>query len=185
MMGTVEAKANPAKKEAVAALEEKFSQAQSIFFTDYRGLSVAQMNDLRHKFFEAGGAEYLVAKNTLMRIALSNGGITLEDDEVLAGPTGVGLGFDDPVTPAKVIADYARDHKKLVFKGGLVDGEFYDIEKVKKLADLPPVEQLYAMIVGGVSSPLSGLVGVLNETVRSFVGVLDAIIEQKKAAGEQ
>lgn len=184
-MGTVEAKTNAAKREAVLFLEEKVEKASGIVFADFRGLSVAQMNELRSKFFETGNSEFVVAKNTLMNIALKNKGMVIEDDKVLFGPTGMGLGYEDPVAPAKVLADFAKGNDKLKLKGAIVDGEFYDESKVKELAEIPPVEQLYAMIVGSVSAPLSDLVGVLNETVRSFVGVIDAIVEKKKAAGEE
>ena len=184
-MGTIEAKANPAKREKVAILEEKIDRAQAIIFADYRGLTVAQINDLRRKFFQTGNSEFVVAKNTLMRIALKNKGIELEEMAGLKGPTGIGFGYDDPVAPAKTIADYAKTNNKLVLKSGLVDGQFYGLEQVTKLADVPPVEQLYASIVGSIASPLGNFVGVLNETVRSFVAVIDAIIQQKQAAGAE
>ena len=188
-MGTIEAKTNAAKRDKVAVLEEKISRAQSIIFADYRGLTVKQINELRRKFFDTGNSEFVVAKNTLMRIALSNKGLEVEDLvgdlNALKGPTGVGFGYDDPVAPAKTIADFAKTNNKLVLKSGLVDGQFYGTEQVQQLADLPPVDQLYASIVGSIASPLSGFVGLLNETVRSFVGVIDAIIQQKQAAGAE
>ncbi len=176
---------NPAKKETVAQLEEIVSKAEGIFFTDFSGLSVAQINQLRSRFFDAGDANFLVAKNTLTKIALENKGYenVLEQlAPVLKGPTGMALGFDDPVKPVKVIAEFLKDNKleKPAFKGGIVEGTFYGPEDVEKLKDIPPVDQLYALIVGSITSPLSGFVGVLNETVRSFVGVLDAIIQQKQ-----
>jgi len=180
-MATIEAKTNQEKRDAVEFLEEKFEKAQGIVFTDFRGLKVSQMNELRSKFFEAGGVEFLVAKNTLTRIALKNTGTEVTTDDLLSGPTGMGIGYEDPVLPAKVLADFAKANKKLEFKGALVDGEFYGVDRIKDLAALPPVDQLRAMVIGGITSPLSGFVGVLNETLRSFVGVLDAIIEKKKA----
>ena len=184
-MGTVEAKANATKREKVALLEEKVEKAQSIIFADYRGLTVAQMNGLRRKFFETGSSEFVIAKNTLMKIAMANKGIDVADIDALKGPTGIGFGYDDPVAPAKTIAEYAKTNDKLILKSGFVDGQFYGVEKVKELAELPPVEQLYASIVGSIASPLSGIVGLLNEVVRSFVGVIDAIIQQKQAAGAE
>jgi len=180
-MATIEAKANQAKRDAIVILEEKFEKAQGIVFTDFRGLSVAQMNELRGKFFEAGGTEFLVAKNTLTKIALKNKGTEITNDDLLIGPTGMGIGYEDAVTPAKVLSAFAKGNDKLVFKGAIVDGEYYDVDQVKQLASLPPVDQLRAMVVGGIASPLTGFVGVLNETVRSFVAILDAIIEKKKA----
>ncbi len=176
---------NPEKKETVAQLEEIVAKAEGIIFTDFSGLSVAQINDLRSRFFNAGETNLLVAKNTLTKIALSNRGYENLLEQlipVLKGPTAMALGFNDPVRPVKVIADFQKDLKieKPAFKGGIVDGEFYGPEDIDKLKDIPPVEQLYAYIVGGISSPLTEFVGVLNETVRSFVGVLDAVIQKKQ-----
>lgn len=186
-MGTIEAKVNPAKQKAVADLEEKIGRAQGIYFTEFSGLTVAQMNELRGKFFEAGDVEFLVAKNTLINIALKNKGVEGYDADSLAGPTGMALGYGDAVVPAKVIADFAKknEKKKPVFKGGFVDGEYFDSERVKLITDLPPIEQIYASIIGGVQKPLSDFVGVLHETVRSFVGVIDAIIQKKQAEGAE
>ncbi|HEB84361.1 MAG TPA: 50S ribosomal protein L10 [Bacteroidetes bacterium] len=176
----METKVNEAKREKVAKLQEKLSKAESIYFTDFTGLTVAKMDELRSKFFEAGDVEFLVAKNTLIEIALGDKKVDAVE-EVLRGPTGLALGYRDPVAPVRVIADFAKANEKPVFKGGLLEGEFYDKVQVDRLKDLPPVEQLRAMVVGAIASPLSGFVGVLNETLRSFVGVLDAIIEKKKA----
>jgi len=186
-MGTIEAKANQAKRAAVEALEEKIGRAQGLYFTDFSGLSVAQVNELRGKFFETGNSEFVVAKNTLINIALKNKGIEGVDVASLSGPTGMALGYEDPVVPAKVVAEFAKknDKKKPVFKGGFVDGEFFDGEKVKVITELPPIEQIYASIVGSIQAPLSNFVGVLHETLRSFVGVIDAIIQKKQAAGEE
>lgn len=180
-----ETKMNPAKKEIVSELEETLGKAEAIYFTDFTGLSVAEINELRSKIFEAGGIEYLVAKNTLTKLALKNKGYDdvfdkLED--VLRGPTAMAIAVDsDPVLPAKIIADFAKAHKKPEFKGGLVDGTFYNEEDIQKLKDLPPTDVIRAQVIGGIVSPLGSFVGVLNETVRSFVGVIDAIIEKKKA----
>lgn len=178
-----ETKANPKKKEAVTRLEETFDRADGIIFTDFTGLSVAKVNELRTKFFEAGEVDYVVAKNTLIRLALGKKGLDKESeslDSVLSGPTGMAIGYDDSVKPVKIIADFAKEHGKPVFKGGIVDGDYYSPEEIDRLKNLPPMEVLYAQVVGGIANPLGGFVGVLNETVRSFVGVIDAIIEKKK-----
>ncbi|MBD3165448.1 50S ribosomal protein L10 [bacterium] len=181
-----EVKAAPEKKKRVAILEEKIGRAEGIFFTDYSGLNVAQMNQLRSEFYKAGEVEYLVAKNTLTRFALQAQGIESVEDGLLRGPMALAFSYDDPVRPIKLIVDFAKSNKlkKPSFIGGLIDGDFYDSDQVEQLKDLPPLEHLHAMVIGGMVSPLSGFVGVLNEIVREFVGVIDAIIEQKKAAGE-
>lgn len=178
-------KANPAKKTVIDTLESKIQNAQSIVFADFKGLSVAQMNQLRSNFFKAGDIEFYVSKNTLIRIALKQAGH--EDyKDVLRGNTGLALSYDDPIKTIKVIADFAKDtNGKPVFKGGIVDGAFCTPEEIEELKKIPPKDQLIALVIGNMTSPLSGFVGVLNEIVRSFVGVIDAIIEQKKASGEE
>ncbi len=178
------AKANPSKRATVEILEEKLGKATGIFFTDFQGLSVAEMNRLRSRFFEAGETEYYVAKNTLALIALRKKGVEGLDESVLTGMTGLALGYEDAIKPVKLISDFLKDQpkdkKKPEFKGGVVEGTYYNSADVEKLKDIPPVEQLYAMIIGSMVSPLSGFVGVLEATVRDFLYVLDAIIEEKK-----
>ncbi|MFH0883380.1 MAG: 50S ribosomal protein L10 [bacterium] len=186
-MGAIEARANAAKKEAVAVLEEKIGRAQGLYFTDFSGLTVAQINELRGRFFETGNSEFVVAKNTLINIALHNKGIENVSAEALEGSTAMAIGYEDPVIPAKVVAEFAKknEKKRPLFKGGFVDGVFYDSEKVKVITELPPIEQIYASIVGSIQAPLANFVGVLHEILRSFVGVIDAIIQKKQAAGEE
>ena len=192
-MGTVEAKANPIKHEKVAALEEKLGKAQGIIFTDFSGLTSGEMNQLRRRFFEAAGAEYVVEKNTLMKLALTAKGLTGVEDSALAGPTGLALGYDDPVTPAKLIAEYSKEYlknsgKKVerpVFKGALVDGTYYNVDQAIELAKLPPMQELRATIVGGIAAPPSQFVGVLAAVTRDFLYLLDALIEKKREAGEE
>lgn len=179
-MGEFEAKAAPAKQEALAALEERLEKISSVIFTDYRGLSVAETNALRGEFHKADGdAEFLVVKNTIMRMALENKGISLPDPSLLKGPTAIGMA-EEPVSPAKTLSEFAKKHDKLVFKGVLVDGEFYGADKVKDFAEMPSKDELLAGVVGGVAAPLQQFVGLLNEIVRSTLAVIDAVIEKKK-----
>lgn len=177
-------KASPWKKEAVKRLEETVEKAEGIIFTDFTGLSVAEINKLRSRFFEGGDVEYQVTKNTLVKLALDNGGYSETKEKlgpVLRGPTAMAIGYDDPIRPIKLIADFARENNgKPVFKGGLVEGTFYTSEDILKLKDLPPVDILRAQVLAAMVSPMSGMIGVMQETLRSFVGVLDAIIEKKK-----
>lgn len=173
-------KAAPAKKDALAALEERLDKITAVIFTDYRGLSVSETNQLRSDFHKADGeAEFLVVKNTIMRMALENKGIEITDPEMLKGPTAIGMA-EEPVTPAKTLAAFAKKHDKLAFKGVLVDGEFYGADKVKDFAEMPSKEELLAGVVGGVAAPLQQFVGLLNEIVRSTLAVIEAVIEKKK-----
>ncbi len=178
-MGEYTTKASPLKKEALKTLEERLVGKTTMIFTDYRGLNVAEANQLRGDFFKAGGIEFLVVKNNILRMALENSGIAITDESLFKGPIGIGIG-DEPVTPAKTLNDFAKGHKNLEFKGVLVDGEFYGADKIKDFANMPSQEELYAGIVGSVASPLSGFVSLLNEIVRQFVAVLDAVIQEKQ-----
>jgi large subunit ribosomal protein L10 len=178
-MGEYITKASPLKKKALQTLEQRMEGSSSIIFTDYRGLSVAEMNKLRSEFFKAGTCEFLVVKNSILRMALENRGVAITDESMLQGPIGIGMS-DEPVSPAKTLSDFAKIHKNLEFKGALVDGEFYGADKVHDFANMPSQEQLYASIVGSVASPLGGFVNLLNEIVRQFVAILDAVIQEKQ-----
>ena len=134
-----ETKANPAKKDKVAKLEETVGKANGIIFTDFTGLTVAEINNLRTRFFESGNAEYIVAKNTLARLALTKKGYEAKMDQIdesLQGPTGMAIGFDDPMLPLKLIAGFAKEtNDKPKFKGGVVDGEYYNVEQLQQLKE--------------------------------------------------
>ncbi len=178
-MGEITAKASPLKKKALQTLEERLADKSAVIFTDYRGLSVAQTNQLRSNFHKAEGGEFLVVKNSILKMALEKQGLTITDESLLKGPTAIGIS-DEPVSPAKTLADFAKGHDKLVFKGVLVDGEFYGADRVKDFASLPSTEEMYASIVGSIASPLSGFVSLLNEIVRQFLAVLEAVIQEKQ-----
>ncbi|MDI3281140.1 MAG: 50S ribosomal protein L10 [Bacillota bacterium] len=168
-----------AKREVVKELQEKFASSQSVVLADYRGLNVKAMTDLRRRCREAG-VEYRVVKNTLARLAARQAGLEgLE--ELLLGPVSLAFGYRDPVLPAKVLSEFARDHKELEIKGGVLQGKVVSYEAVKALADLPPREVLLARLVGGMQAPLSGLVAVLNGPLRQLVYALEAVRKQKEA----
>jgi large subunit ribosomal protein L10 len=173
-MGTRES-----KQQIVAEIKEKLSKASSVILTDYRGLNVAEITELRSILRDAG-VEYKVAKNTLTLIAARDSG--LEDlEKYLEGPTALAFGMQDPVAPAKLLSKFAKTHKNLEIKGGVLEGQVIDIEGVKNLADLPPREVLLAQVFAGMQAPISGIVNVLSGNLRNLVYVLDAIKEQKGA----
>jgi large subunit ribosomal protein L10 len=173
-MGTRES-----KQQIVAEIKEKLSKASSVILTDYRGLNVAEITELRSILRDAG-VEYKVAKNTLTLIAARDSG--LEDlEKYLEGPTALAFGMQDPVAPAKLLSKFAKTHKNLEIKGGVLEGQVIDIEGVKNLADLPPREVLLAQVFAGMKAPISGIVNVLSGNLRNLVYVLDAIKEQKGA----
>lgn len=169
------------EKEAVVdGLREKFQNSQVIILADYKGLDVAAMNKLRRKMQSAEG-EFQVVKNTLVKRVTHEMG--LEDlDSYLEGPTAIASSVTDPVAPAKVLKEIAKEYKQLEIKAGVLEGRVVDISAIKALADLPSREVLLARVVGGMQAPLYGFAGVLQGLLRNFVYALEAIRKQK--AGE-
>jgi len=166
----------PEKLEAVQEIKDKFSRSKSAILTDYRGLNVADITELRKKLREQG-VEFKVVKNTLTRIAIKDFDYNL--DQFLEGPTAVAFSFEDPVAPAKVLADFAKTHKELEIKAGMVEGKVGGKDMVESLAKLPPREELLAKAVGSIQSPLYGIVGVLQGPLRNLVYTLQAVQDKK------
>jgi large subunit ribosomal protein L10 len=172
------------KERIVAELTDRFRSAQTLIVTDYRGLSVTEIDDLRTKLLEHG-VRYTVVKNTLTKLAAEQAG-TQELVELLDGPTAIAFLEEgtDPVAAAKVLNEAANVGRVLVVRGGLLDGRPMTEAEVKRLASLPPAELLRAQLVGGLSAPLTQIVGIFTAPLRDLVGILDARIEQLKEQGE-
>lgn len=168
------------KKQVVAEIKTRFENAQSAVFYDYRGLTVAEVTELRNQCRKAG-VEYVVLKNTMIELAAKELGIE-GLDEHLKGPTAVAFGMSDAVAPAKILKEFVEKSKKTTIKCGIVDGKYIDVEGVKALAELPPKEVLIAKMMGSLNAPITGFVGVLSATLRSLVYAIDAVRKQK--AGE-
>lgn len=170
------------KQEVVKEISDKMKNAKAMVLADYRGLTVEQDTELRSALRKAG-VEYRVVKNTLTRFAAKENnleGLT----PYLSGPTAIALSNTDPVAPAKVLMEYSKKYEKLELKVGVVEGKIIDLNGIKALAELPPKEVLIARALGGIKSPLAGLVNVLNGNIRGLVVALNAIAEKKAAAGE-
>lgn len=165
-----------AKVKAVEELKDKFDRSSAVILTDYRGLNVADITELRRKLKEQG-IEYKVAKNTLTRIAIKDFDYDL--DEFLEGPTAMAFSYEDPVAPAKALTDFAKIHKELEIKAGVVEGKVVSKDVISELAKMPPKEQLLASAVGAIQSPLYGIVGVMQGTLRNVVYTLQAIQDKK------
>ena len=166
------------KARVIEELAEKLRGGSAVL-VDYQGMDVAQSTRLRARSREAG-VEFVVAKNTLTRRAADEAGV--EDlSEYLVGPTALAFS-EDPVASAKLMAEFADQVESFVLKGGLLEGgRVLDKASVLALSMLPNREQLLAQVVGGISSPLTGLVNVLNNTVQGLVVALNQIAEQKGA----
>ena len=169
----------PNKKniQQVEELTKKLDQAKAIYFTDYLGLDVGSLTQLRSKFFN-NSVEYYVAKNTLIKIAAENNKID-GLNEFLTGPTAMAISYDEPTTPAKIIKEFAKIFEKPTVKGMLFDGEVLDGSKFNTIADLPSREQLIATFAVSLQSPLVKLAIVLNATMSNLVGVLNNLKEKK------
>jgi large subunit ribosomal protein L10 len=166
------------KERLVAELSEKLKSASSLYYTDFTGLNVKRMTELRRRLKRAG-VEYVVIKNTLALRAVNESGLV---GERLKGPTGLVVGTD-PVAAAKVLSDFAKEfEQKPQVKGGMLDGKAIDSAQVKKLASLPSREQMLADLGAGLQSPMAAFVGALNGLLYMFAGALDALKSQREGA---
>ena len=168
------------KQENVTALATKLKRSPTVYVTDFTGLNVARITDLRRKL-RAAGVEYVVVKNTLALRAFGEAQLTGLDAH-LAGPTALVLAGADPVAAAKVLSDFAREHAQPAIKIGLVDGKAVTPEQVKRLALLPSKPELLAQLGGALQAPLASFVGALNGLLVMWVGALEAL-KTKRASG--
>ncbi len=169
------------KAEQVEVLTEKLRKAKVALLTDYRGLTVTQLQDLRGRL-RTGDVEYRVVKNTLARRAAEAAGVPGLQSE-LEGPVAIAFGYDDLSLPSKLINEFVRTTRlKLDVKGGLVEGRVFSPDQVKQLADLPSRETLIAQLMGTLQSPVGQLVGIMQTPVQQLIGVLDAYKTKLEAA---
>lgn len=171
------------KETFVVDFRDKIQQAPVIYLTDFTGLDVKAMTSLRQNL-RASGVEYLVVKNRLVKRALE--GLEVPDiSDALLGPTGVVLGYEGVVEPAKIISDFAKEHDgKPVFKLGILDNKVVSVEEIARLAKLPPREQLLAELAGALEAPMAELASALESKLQEMSGLLDALKQQKESEGE-
>jgi large subunit ribosomal protein L10 len=166
------------KEQLVSELRDKLQKSTSLYYTDFTGLNVKRMTELRRRLKRAG-VDYVVIKNSLALRAVNESGLV---GEKLKGPTGLVLGAD-PVAAAKVLTDFAREfEQKPAVKGGLLEGKAVDAAQVKQLASLPSREQMLADLGAGLQSPMAAFVGALNGLLYMFAGALDALKSQREGA---
>ncbi|HEY0241447.1 MAG TPA: 50S ribosomal protein L10 [Gemmatimonadaceae bacterium] len=166
------------KEQLVSDLRDKLQNSKSLYYTDFTGLNVKRMTDLRRRLKRAG-VDYVVIKNTLALRAVNESGLV---GERLKGPTGLVLGAD-PVAAAKVLSDFAKENEqKPQVKGGLLEGKAIDSAQIKQLASLPSREQMLADLGAGLQSPMAAFVGALNGLLYMFAGALDALKSQREGA---
>ncbi len=161
------------KQAVVAALADRLRRSTTVYVTDFTGLDVARLTQLRRRL-RAAGVDYVVVKNTLALRALSDARVAGLEPH-LAGPTGLVLGGADPVAAAKVLGDFAKEFEKPAIKVGLVDGKAVTPDQVRRLATLPSRTELLAQLGGTLQAPMAGFVGALNGLLMNLVGALEAL----------
>jgi large subunit ribosomal protein L10 len=168
------------KKKIVEELHERLAKSKVVIVTDYKGLNVETMTDLRRKLREAQ-IDYQVVKNTLLIRAAKETGVALIQDH-LKGPSAIALSFDDPVAPAKVLMEFAKKNEKLEIKAGVMEDRVLDLASIKALAALPSREALLSQLLSAMVGVPTGLVRVLNGIPQKLMYALQAIKDQKEAA---
>ena len=164
------------KEQLVSELSGKIKGAQALYYTDFTGLNVKRMTDLRRQLRRAG-VEYVVIKNTLALRAVNESGLV---GERLKGPTGIVVAHD-ALAGAKVLTDFAKENdQKPAVKGGMFDGRTIDAEQVKRLANMPSREQLLGELGAGLMAPLASFAGALNGMLYQVIGALEALRAQKE-----
>jgi large subunit ribosomal protein L10 len=166
------------KEQLVSELKEKIGGAKALYYTDFTGLNVKRMTELRRKLRKAN-VQYVVIKNTLALRAVNESGLV---GERLRGPTGLVMA-KDPVEAAKILTEFAKTNdQRPAVKGGMFDGAAIDAGQVKRLAAMPSREQMLAELGAGLQSPLSAMLGVMNSLLTNFAGALEALKTQKEGA---
>ncbi|HZY10375.1 MAG TPA: 50S ribosomal protein L10 [Bacteroidota bacterium] len=168
------------KDQIISEVSKKIAQAKSLFFTDFNGITVEQINELRRDFRKSK-IEYRVVKNTLVRKALERIGGYDKVSNHLIGHTAIAFGFDDPIAPAKIIKKFHDKHEKLKVKICIIESQVFQGNRLDELAKLPTRSEIIAGVLGSLQSPLVGIVSVLNSVLGDVVNVIDAI-QKKKAA---
>ena len=168
------------KDASVAELTKNFEDSTAVLLTEYRGLTVAQLKELRNSIRQ--DAEYAVVKNTLTKIAANEAGITL-DDQLFAGPTAVAFVTGDPVESAKGLRDFAKDNPNLVIKGGVLDGKALSADEIKKLADLESREVLLSKLAGAMKGKQSQAASVFQALPSKLVRTVDALRAKQDEQG--
>ncbi len=168
------------KSQQIAELSEKFSKSKAVVLTEYKGLTVSEVAELRNVLKEAG-AEYKVVKNTLSSIA-AKGTPAEPAADLFVGPTGIAFGFEDAIAVAKKVLEYAAKNEKLKVKSGVIEGRLCSVDEIKAMSKLPPKPVLLGMLAGAMQAPASKLAGALNATITQFAYALEAL-KSKRANG--
>ena len=166
------------KEQLVTELRDKLKNSSSLYYTDFTGLNVKRMTELRRRLKRAG-IDYVVIKNTLALRAVNESGLL---GEKMKGPTGLVVG-KDPVTAARLLTEFAKENEdKPGMKGGMLSGKAINNAQLKRMASLPSREQMLADLAAGMQSPMAALVGAFSGVFYMFAGALDALKSQREGA---
>jgi large subunit ribosomal protein L10 len=168
------------KKKIVEDLHDNFKRSKVVILTDYKGLDVSAINKLRKKLREVD-VEYKVVKNTLITRAAEDTDASLIKD-YFKGPSALAFSYDDPVAPAKVLVDFAKENEKLEIQVGVMEGRVIDLSEIKALSSLPSREVLLGKLVSVMNAVPTSLVRVLSGVPVNLLNVMQAIRDQKESA---
>ncbi len=170
------------KSEILKELAKKFSRTKSVVFSEYRGLSVKNLSDLRRNLRKAD-AEFKISKKTLLNLAAKQNNLPEVPAEFMNGPVGATLSYTDELAGLKVLFKFSKENEKLKLLGGIIEGKVVGPDEVKVYAKLPGREELLAKFIGSMNAPVSGFVSVLNNLVSGFVRTLNGYREKKEKGG--
>lgn len=165
------------KEQVVTEIKNNFDRAKAIIFTDYKGMTVAELSELR-KLIRDNNLEYKIVKNTLAKIASSQTPVSPAKD-YFKGPVGIAMSYDDPISALKKIIEYSIKNDKFKVSGGIIEGTLCTSDDLKTYAQIPPRDVMLSMFIGGLQSPLSKLSGAFRATICKFIYVLEAIKTKK------
>jgi ribosomal protein L10 len=146
-------------------------------FTDYRGMTVAELSELR-RLLRDGNSEYKIVKNTLAKIASKDTAVSTAKESFM-GPIGIAIGYDDPILVVKKILEYSKKNEKLKLSSGVIEGKFCASDDLRTIADIPPKNVLLSMIAGCLTAPLNNLAYALSATVNKFACIMEALKEKR------
>lgn len=172
------------KYELVAEYSDLLSKTDGFIVTEYRGLTVVKLDELRNRLREAAGGGFTVTKNTLFSIALQQAGWPVPE-HLLLGPTAVAFGNGNLPAVAKTIQAFQKDNPDLfIIKGGVLAGDVFSAREVETIATLPTLDEIHAQLVGLITQPAAALVGLLNSATGQIVNVLQAYVQANSGEGE-
>ena len=169
------------KEQLVTDYVDRLSRSNAIFLTDYRGLTVSDMQSLRTKIREAGGG-YSIVKNTLAARALEAASLPVPED-MLKGPTAIGFAYEEVTAVAKVLDDFARDTDILQVKGGVMEGKVLSANQISSLASMPSQEVIFAQLLGLIQQPGNGVAGIVNAAGNKLAATVKAYADKLESAG--